>query len=81
LKETEGTDPVRPVAVLNATENFSLQHGDQSEEAEKDAEKSGDVKKAGDELENPIGRSRKKGEQELLCADENLIEKPAAHLN
>jgi hypothetical protein len=66
---------------LDATENFSFHDGDQGEETEKDAENSSNIEQARDELQNPVGRARKKGKQELLRADENLIEKPAAHSN
>ena len=77
LEETERTDPIWPVAVLDAGENFSLQQRHESEEGEKDDEERDDIEQAGGNLPDPVGRAGEQRQEPLLSNHENLVEKTA----
>ena len=77
LEEPERTDPIWPVAVLDAGENFSLKQRHESEEGEKDNEQRDDVEQAGGNLPNPVRRAGEQRQEPLLSNHENLVEKTA----
>ena len=58
LEKTKGTDAIGSEPVLDAGEDFSLDHRDEGEEGEKDGEERDDVEQAGGNLADPIGRAR-----------------------
>ena len=77
LKQAERTDAIGPEPVLDAGENFSLQHRDEGEEGEKDSEERDDIEQAGDDLPDPVRRTGEQREEPLLSNHENLVEKTA----
>ena len=79
LEQAERADAIWPVTVLDAGENFPLQHRHESEEREKHGEQRGDIEQAGNDLDEPVRRPAKEGEDPLLRENKNLVEK-TAHL-
>ena len=79
LEQAEGPDAIGPEPVLNAGENFPLQHRDEREEREKHAEQRGDIEQAGSDLGEPVRRPGNEREDPLLRENKNLVEK-TAHL-
>ncbi len=80
LEKPERADAVRSVAVLDARENFPLQHRDEREERHERAEDRGDIEETRSELDDPIGRIRQKREEPMLGANEDLVNTLGGHL-
>jgi len=77
LQQAEGSDAIGPEPVLDAGENFSFPDRGEREKGQKNNEECGNIEQAGDDLPEPIRRSRDKGEDLLLRVDEDLIDKTA----
>ena len=56
LQKPERPDAIRSVAILDAAENFSLQHGNEREKRHKHPEDGGDIDQAGGNRLHPIRR-------------------------
>ena len=80
LKEPAWPDTIGPVTILDAPQDFSLKDRNQREERGEKAEQQDDVQESGCDLQQPIMSLRQLGERPLFQADENLVEKGAAHV-
>ena len=74
LEKAEWPDAIWSITILDASEDFSFEHGHRREEREKKAEQRPDVDQCRYGLRHPIRRARDQREQPLLRVDEDLID-------
>src|SRR5437016_3674420 len=74
LKKTKRAHAIWSVAILNASENFSLQNRDERKEDEKNGEEAGDIDQGGNNLHDPLGSTGQGRKEMLFRANENLVE-------